>query len=140
MKLPVLTSENSGLMNYFKKDETILIVAIFGSYLDNTFVAKSSDIDIAILFKENVNIFREARIMADISEILDFEEIDLLNLNKANFMLRYNAVIGGEIIYERERESKEDYIESVLHAYRMHYYRYNSMQEEFMEKLAGEKA
>lgn len=139
MNLPMSMNENSNLMNYFRENETILLVTIFGSYLDNTFVIQSSDIDIAILFKENIGMYEETRIMADISEILDFEEIDLLNLNKANFMLRYNAVIRGKIIYEREKQSKEDYIESVLHAYRMHYYRYNSMQEEFMASLAGGK-
>lgn len=73
--------------------------------------------------------------MDDLSEILKFEDIDLLNLNKANFLLRYNAVIKGRIIYEKDRKITEDFLESVINSYRLHYYRYNSMQKEFIQNL-----
>jgi hypothetical protein len=77
----------------------------------------------------------EVKIIDYLSKILNFEDIDLLNLNKANFMLKYNAVIRGKIIYEKDRNITDNFIESILFSYRLHYYRYNSMQKEFMQNL-----
>lgn len=126
---------NRDLIEYFKKDPNILLAAVFGSFVENNFLEKISDIDIAILFENNITLMDEARIMDDLSGILKFEDIDLLNLNKANFLLRYNAVIKGRIIYEKDRKITEDFLESVLYSYRLHYYRYNSMQKEFIQNL-----
>jgi len=128
--------DNQYLMNYFKKDPNILLVTVFGSLTENDFLEKISDIDIGILFKNNVSILDEAHIMDDLSEILKFEDIDLLNLNKANFLLRYNSVIKGKIIYEKDRMITDDFLELVINSYRLHYYRYNSMQKEFIQNLA----
>ncbi|MDI3480937.1 MAG: uncharacterized protein PWQ97_592 [Tepidanaerobacteraceae bacterium] len=128
---------NRDLIEYFKKDPNILLVTVFGSLIENDFLEKISDIDIAILFENNITLMDEARIMDEMSEIIGFENVDLLNLNKANFILRYNAVIKGRIIYERDRRITEDFLESVLYSCRLHYYRYNSMQKEFIQNLAG---
>ncbi|AYO31455.1 nucleotidyltransferase domain-containing protein [Biomaibacter acetigenes] len=127
--------DNQDLINYFKKDPNILLVTVFGSLIENNFLEKISDIDIAILFKNDISLPDEARIMDDLSEILKFEDIDLLNLNKANFLLRYNAVIKGRIIYEKDRDITDDFLESVINSFRLHYYRYNSMQKEFIQNL-----
>lgn len=127
--------DNQDLINYFKKDPNILLVTVFGSLIENNFLEKISDIDIAILFKNDISLPDEARIMDDLSGILKFEDIDLLNLNKANFLLRYNAVIKGRIIYEKDRDITDDFLESVINSFRLHYYRYNSMQKEFIQNL-----
>ncbi|RKL62652.1 nucleotidyltransferase domain-containing protein [Thermoanaerobacteraceae bacterium SP2] len=127
--------DNLNLIKYFKKDPNILLVTVFGSLTENNFLEKISDIDIAMLFKNNITLMDEARIMDELSEILKFEDIDLLNLNKANFLLRYNAVIKGKIIYEKDRKITDDFLESVINSYRLHYYRYNSMQKEFIQNL-----
>lgn len=126
--------DNKDAKLYFKEND-ILLVTVFGSYLDERFIKGISDIDIAMLFKEDIGILDEVKIIDDLSKILNFEDIDLLNLNKANFMLKYNAVIRGKIIYEKDRNITDNFIESILFSYRLHYYRYNSMQKEFIQNL-----
>ncbi|WP_422447148.1 type VII toxin-antitoxin system MntA family adenylyltransferase antitoxin [Thermoanaerobacterium sp. DL9XJH110] len=135
MKLKVTIEEKKEeLKNYFRANDKIVLVTVFGSYLDGTF-NETSDIDIAILFENNLNLFDEAKIMDDLSRILHFENIDLLNLNKANFLLRFNAVIKGKIIYEKDSDLTDEFLERILCSYRLHYYRYNSMQKEFIQNL-----
>ncbi|HHV19073.1 MAG TPA: nucleotidyltransferase domain-containing protein [Thermoanaerobacterales bacterium] len=126
--------DNKDAIHYFKEND-ILLVTVFGSYLDERFIKGISDIDIAMLFEEDIGILDEVKIIDDLSKILNFEDIDLLNLNKANFMLKYNAVIRGKIIYEKDRNITDNFIESILFSYRLHYYRYNSMQKEFIQNL-----
>jgi predicted nucleotidyltransferase len=135
LKLKVTIEEKKEeLKNYFRANDKIVLVTVFGSYLDGTF-NETSDIDIAILFENNLNLFDEAKIMDDLSRILHFENIDLLNLNKANFLLRFNAVIKGKIIYEKDSDLTDEFLERILCSYRLHYYRYNSMQKEFIQNL-----
>lgn len=126
--------DNKDAIHYFKGSD-MLLVTVFGSYLDERFIKGVSDIDIAVLFKEDIGILDEVKIIDDLSKILNFEDIDLPNLNKANFILKYNAVIKGKIIYEKDRNITDDFIESTLFSYRLHYYRYNSMQKEFIQNL-----
>lgn len=135
MKLKVTIEEKKEeLKNYFKANDKIVLVTVFGSYLDGSF-NETSDIDIAILFENNLSLFDEAKVMDDLSRILHFENIDLLNLNKANFLLRFNAVIKGKIIYEKDSDLTDEFLERILCSYRLHYYRYNSMQKEFIQNL-----
>jgi predicted nucleotidyltransferase len=135
LKLKVTIEEKKEeLKNYFKANDKIVLVTVFGSYLDGSF-NETSDIDIAILFENNLSLFDEAKVMDDLSRILHFENIDLLNLNKANFLLRFNAVIKGKIIYEKDSDLTDEFLERILCSYRLHYYRYNSMQKEFIQNL-----
>lgn len=133
----IVVEGNERLLEYFKKNNNILLATVFGSYVDGSFDYRFSDIDIALLFKKHIGLLDEATIMSILSDILNFEKVDLLNLNKANFILRYKAVVKGKILYEADPELRDNYIESILNSYRLHYYRYKKMQNEFLQNIGG---
>jgi len=77
------------LKDYLIDQHDIMVCYLFGSY-GTEYQTSLSDIDFAILFKEEleVNLMREMEIMAELSLILGVEDIDLFNLNKAPIYLQ----------------------------------------------------
>ena len=53
------------------------------------------------------------KVWDDLSRILNFENVDLVNLNKAPVMIQFRS-LGGKIIYERDYYEVYDYMEKVL--------------------------
>lgn len=113
-KLTKLDEKN--LIGYFKGQKNIILAIIFGSY-GTEFQREDSDIDFAILFDEPLDMLQEMKVLNDLSRILNFENVDLVNLNKASVMIQFRS-LGGKIIYERDYYEVCDYMEKVfkLHA------------------------
>ena len=65
----------------------------FGS-AQKGFLGPESDLDIGVLFRETPSFAEWARLRADLQQALQFEEIDLVTLNEANPILRFEAVSG----------------------------------------------
>jgi len=104
------------LRHYFKTYRPkIILVIIFGSHGTDD-QKPESDLDFAILFQENIDLYQEMNLLAKLSDILQFENIDLVNLNKAPVTLQFNA-LGGKIIYEHDHALTSDYMEKVFTIY-----------------------
>jgi predicted nucleotidyltransferase len=66
---------------------------VFGSARDGE-VRPGSDLDIAVLFAEKPSLDTLARCRASLQEALQFEDIDLVPLNGASPILRFEALQG----------------------------------------------
>lgn len=87
------------LQTYFEKNKQIDFVLIFGSIISNKF-SDLSDIDIAVHFKEPLDLLFIGSIVYDLENITS-RKIDLIELNdlyKKNPLLAYNIIGKSEVL------------------------------------------
>lgn len=101
------------LKEFFKTDPRILAGFIFGSRVDG-FALPSSDLDIALLFTEEIGLWEEMRLQTEMSTIVHFDQVDVLNLNKAPLRLKFTIISNGRLIYEGDPLKVTDFIEEVV--------------------------
>ena len=91
------------IKSYAKKQKDILCVYLFGSTASGK-ENKFSDVDIAVLFDDNVGQEeygqRMLSMMDDLSMELD-KNVDIVVLNRANSFLRFKIIKSGIRVYER---------------------------------------
>ncbi len=112
-----LTEQNyADLKKYFASFQPEITLAIlFGSYGTEQQRA-DSDLDFAVLFSSEADIYVEMKLLAGLSGLLGIENIDLVNLNKASIMVQYEA-LAGRLIYEKGPIITSDYFEKVIKYY-----------------------
>jgi len=97
------------LKNYFHSRDDIIAAYIFGSYASMRTVAES-DIDIAVLLDEEINIekfgFIKQEITENIMELLSFDKVDIAILNSAPPLLCHEVIKKGNLIYAGDEEER----------------------------------
>ncbi len=139
-KMIKLTEENYlELKKYFASFQPEISLAIlFGSYGTEQQRA-DSDLDFAVLFNADADIYIEMRLLSGLSELLGIENIDLVNLNKASIMVQYEA-LAGRLIYEKDPILTSDYSEKIFKYYCDYAPVLNKFDREFLEeKIEYEK-
>jgi len=71
-------------------------------------IRKGGDLDIGILFKAAPSLDELAELRSDLQQALQFDEIDLVVLNRANPMLRFEA-LSGRLLFCRDLVSRVDF-------------------------------
>ncbi|MDK2822074.1 MAG: uncharacterized protein PWP31_2039 [Clostridia bacterium] len=107
----------------FKNNSKVNTAYLCGSYANGT-ATERSDIDFAIVPSKPLSLLEEMEIQANLSEELHFENVDLINLYNAPIRLQFNLVSNGKLIFERNREVTDCYIEKLLKLYHDREYRY----------------
>lgn len=100
------------LKKLLAKDPRVLVVFLFGSQVDG-YATPRSDIDLAVLFDRDLSLKQELDFEVAVSQALGADNVDVLNLNRANLLLRFRA-ISGQLLYERDPERVSDFIERTL--------------------------
>ncbi len=126
--------DNKRLIHIFEQFDKINTVYLCGSYAQGS-ASENSDIDFAILPSTELSVYDEMRIQAALSEELSFENVDLINLSKAPVKLQFNLVSAGRIIYEKNAELTNQYIEDLLKQYHDRVYRYKRFQKDLEQGL-----
>ena len=129
-----LDEKINSLATLFSGRPEIQAVFLFGSYGTGN-QTDISDIDFAVLFDKRLDITEEAACLANISEFLGTDRVDLVNLNKAPLNLQFKAISEGKIIYEREYITTCDYIEKVIDLYQDYAIDLNYFYQEYDEAL-----
>jgi len=129
-----LTEKNHvELKKYFASFQPEICLAIlFGSYGTEQQRA-DSDLDFAVLFNTETDIYVEMRLLSGISELLGVENIDLVNLNRASIVVQHEA-LAGKLIYEKDPIITSDYFEKVIKYYCDYAPVLNKFDREFLEK------
>lgn len=80
---------------YLKGQRTIDVAYLFGSQTTNK-SNNLSDVDIAVLFKQklstNTRFSEKLRLMGGLSDILQRNDVEVVDLNSANTPLRFSAI------------------------------------------------
>ena len=84
------------------KNYNINLMILFGSYLTESFT-QDSDIDIAIQ-AENISLINQNKleILNKIAATFNYQEIDLVLLNHADPLLKFQIAKKGRLIYQKE--------------------------------------
>ena len=104
------------LKQYFSQEENIIAVWIIGSY-NTIYQREDSDIDFAILFDNDISVLDEMYYAGEITEILQIEDVDTINLKKAPITLQMKTLQDGRKIYEKDVIKVSDFVEYVLNVY-----------------------
>jgi predicted nucleotidyltransferase len=122
------------LQDFCQKDPRILVVYLFGSYNDGS-ANIQSDLDLAVLFKEDIDLRTEMALQVELSTIIGFEDIDLLDLNKAPLLMQFKVISNGRLIYEADADLSSDFLENVLLRYHDQEFRYQRFFQDWDEGL-----
>jgi len=125
------------LKGYFFKQENILAVWIVGSY-GTEFQREDSDVDFAILYDKDIKFFDEMTIAGHISEILKFDDVDVINLKNAPLTLQFRAIKDGRSLYESDYIKVSDYIEMVLKRYQCEKYYIDIFDSDYFGSSKGD--
>ena len=125
------------LKEYFSQEENIITVWIVGSYV-TSYQRKDSDIDFAILFDKDISVLDEMYYAGEITQVLQIEDVDTINLRKAPVTLQMKALQEGRKIYEKDSIKTSDFIEYVLKVYPDKKYDIDKFQKDAFEKMRQE--
>lgn len=120
------------LKKYFKSNSNIIAAWFIGSY-GTEMQREDSDIDIALLFNQSIGIMEEMKIACEISEIVQFDNIDTINLLNAPITLQFKVIDEGRNIYEKDYYKVCDFMEKVFNRYRDEKYYLDKFMKDFYE-------
>jgi len=113
----ILKEKINDLISYFNGHGLIATVYLFGSYGTELYDPERSDIDLAILYIRDLTLKEEMLIDAEITLILESDNVDVVNLNKARVDISYQVLATGKLIYERDEIITANFVENVLKNY-----------------------
>lgn len=85
-------------LEYIQKEGNIKIAYLFGSYADDTY-NENSDIDIAVIYKEEMDEYEHAGKSLDVSKIFNYTHVDYIDLQKINVFLQFEILKKGKLIH-----------------------------------------
>lgn len=118
------------------KYEEIIFAYIFGSYANDKY-RETSDVDIAIYLKKDLNPNEYLNIKADLRESLK-KEVDLLILNNARPLLKYEIYKNHILLFSRDKSMEGRYKVKTLYEYNDIKRYLNLSYEKTIERLKDE--
>ncbi len=103
-------------LEYIYSEGNVETVYLFGSYADGTY-NENSDIDIAVIYKEDVDEYNHAGKSLDVSKIFGYIDIDYLDLKKVNVFLQFEILQKGKLIYCENEDKLIDFTRKVQELY-----------------------
>jgi predicted nucleotidyltransferase len=109
------------LKEIFKDYPYIASAYLFGSYASGK-VNPMSDLDIAILLKDNASKGRELIHKMDymaygIEKALQTKEVDLIELNNKGLIFQYNVLRTGKLIYDADPLFRRNFVTRLITTY-----------------------
>lgn len=87
----------------FARYPNVLAVWVFGSARQGS-VPTGGDIDFGVLYAQKPSLDEMADLRADLQDALRFDDIDLVTLNDAHPILRFEAVSGTRLVCKDDEE------------------------------------
>lgn len=97
-------------------DPRVLAVWAFGSQAMGT-AGPSSDVDVAVLLDRTLDLTEELRLRSALVDALRRDDIDLVVLNQAPPLLRYEVLAHGSLLFARHPEPVQEFEERALREY-----------------------
>lgn len=120
------------IKEYFKSQDNVLAAWLIGSY-GTEFQREESDVDFAVLFNEKASIMEEMKAAGELSQIIEFEDVDIVNLNNAPITLQFKTLEEGRNVFERDYYKVCDFMEYVFNNYSDEKYYLDLFMKDFYE-------
>ena len=116
----MITEISEKLRNFFEKREEVQFAVIFGSLAKGT-ANKLSDVDIAVMvdphFKDTSPYGYHATLTADLMQELKRNDVDVIMLDEAPIVLKYQVLRYGEFIHIRDKQARIQFQVDTLNQY-----------------------
>jgi predicted nucleotidyltransferase len=122
------------IREYFVTKKEVLLVFLFGSFGTDK-EHELSDIDIAVLLDKDISLMDELKMAADLSLILERDDLDLVLLRNASVNIAHRVLADGRTVFDRDPLKTAEFVESTLNHYFDFGYRLRQIDMEFEEKL-----
>ena len=129
----ILEKQMPQLLSVATSQPRVLAVFLFGSLADG-YATPQSDIDLGVLFDRATNLKAELGFAVQVSAALGTDQVDVVNLNRANLLLRFRAV-AGKLLYERDTVRVSDFIEQTVNDHRAFEPRAQAMLRDYFDSL-----
>lgn len=113
--VPRLEARLENLVRHLPEFPNVLAIFLFGSQVEG-YATPESDIDLGVLFAHDPDLEEELDLAGALCDLLDTDRVDVVNLNRADLLLRHRA-ISGRLVYERNPEQVSDFIEETVLRY-----------------------
>ncbi len=92
----------------YAHEKGLIALYLFGSAARGE-TSKLSDIDVAVLLPEDVKDYFDTRLQMtlDLMSLLSADKIDLVILNQAPPLLKYQVVTGGKVLHSRDDKARQ---------------------------------
>lgn len=107
---------SNDFLKFVKSEGNITLVYLFGSYADNTY-NENSDIDIAVMYDDDIDEYEHAGKSIDVSKIFDNIDVDYIDLNKVNVFLQFEILKKGKLIYCTDEKRLQKFMDKVQRQY-----------------------
>jgi len=108
------------LERFFEKREEIQFALLFGSTIKGT-SNKLSDVDIAVMiapgFKDSSPYGYQATLTADLMQELRRNDVDVVILNEAPILLKYEILRYGDFVHIRDKQARIQFQVDTLNQY-----------------------
>lgn len=122
------------LRTYFRTRVDVVLAVLFGSFGTAEEHARS-DVDIAVLLKSDIPLMDELKMSAELSSLLDRDDVDLVLLRSASVTMAHRALSTGRVIFERDCLLTADFVEATINHYHDFGYRLKQIDADFDERL-----
>jgi predicted nucleotidyltransferase len=96
-------------------DPLVVAAWVFGS-AQNGIIQERSDLDVGVLFTSKPSLDDLAILRANLQEALMIDDIDLVSLNRASSILRFEAV-SGRLVFCRDRSKMAGFVSLAAREY-----------------------
>lgn len=100
----------------FSKYPQIVAAYLFGSVLRGE-QRLNSDLDIAVLFSEDVPYQTELAVGVDLERQMNHHSVDLINLNRQKLLLQHRVLSEGKLIYCTDEAFEQRFREQTIKAF-----------------------
>jgi len=123
---------NKDLLDKLVNKYQITLIVLFGSYAENK-VREDSDIDIGIYLANKIGVKEETNLIEDMVHAFKRDNIDLVILNTASPVLRFEVVRNGKLLFER---TQGDFLQFKLLSMKRYweYSRFQKYSKMYMDK------
>ena len=119
MKRALIVEQDKRLLEFMRGQEYIKLAYLFGSVAKGK-EGKLSDVDIAVFLDESLNkkeiINLQLKVISELTSILKTDRVDLIVMNNAPLLLKYNIIRYGKILKD-DKETKIKVESGVLSDY-----------------------
>ena len=98
------------------RDPRVEAVYGFGSRIHGS-AGPRSDVDLAVLLNQEVKLIEELRLRATVVEALGRDDVDLVRLNHAPPLLRFEVLATGRRLFARDEEAVDEFEARCLREY-----------------------
>jgi predicted nucleotidyltransferase len=100
---PIAKKDLESLAALMEDRRDVVLAYLFGSQAVSEKVqSQSSDIDIAVFFSPSPSLRELLSFRSDLTRLLKGDRVDLVSLNEASSLLKYEVILGGRAIYCRD--------------------------------------